>query len=58
MAASVEPSGGLLKLGTKSARVASCTLVNVTNIIIFDYISSTYENMENRGLARVFLATY
>jgi len=27
MAASVEPAGGLLKLGTKSARVARCVLV-------------------------------
>ncbi|RIB24882.1 hypothetical protein C2G38_2031504 [Gigaspora rosea] len=32
MAASVEPSGRPLKLGTKSARVASCILIHVTNI--------------------------
>ena len=31
MAASVEPSGGPLKLDTKSVRVASWILVNVTN---------------------------
>src|SRR5260363_105954 len=32
MAASVEPLGGPLKLGTKSARMASCILIHVTNI--------------------------